>query len=102
MRAGGKDELHQLVRNGLLQQFALHAFKRGHTTTDYVQWWAAVDPYYVKYTALYEPWFVVDRMLNPEYDVRFRGEFPPSLLPSLLLALPSAHSLQVMAPPIKF
>ena len=46
---------------------------QGHGPTDYKKWFGAEYPYYIEYVSGYEPWFIIDRSLNPFYDASFRG-----------------------------
>lgn len=46
---------------------------QGHAPTDYRRWFAAKEPYSIKFDEGYEPWFIVDRFQNPFYDEVFRG-----------------------------
>ena len=41
--------------------------------TEYDRWFRSDKPYQVGWTKDYEPWFIVDRFLNPFYDSVFRG-----------------------------
>ncbi len=46
---------------------------QGHNCTDYNKWFQADKPYEVEYHDGYEPWFIIDRFMNPFYDSVFRG-----------------------------
>ena len=46
---------------------------QGHRATDYDKWFKANELYDIEYSAGYEPWFIIDRFLNPFYDASFRG-----------------------------
>lgn len=41
--------------------------------TEYDRWFRSSKPYQVGWTKDYEPWFIVDRFINPFYDSVFRG-----------------------------
>lgn len=46
---------------------------QGHNCTNYQKWFKTDKPYSAGWTIDYEPWFIVDRFLNPFYDSVFRG-----------------------------
>lgn len=45
----------------------------GHRSTNYKKWFAAGEPYPIKFKSGYEPYVLVSRALMPWYDERFRG-----------------------------
>jgi glycosyltransferase-like protein LARGE len=46
---------------------------QGHNSTDYKRWYTSDTPYPIEWHDGYEPWFIIDRRLNPFYDQSFRG-----------------------------
>ena len=71
--ARSKRELGAMVRSRLVHQFALYLFREGHNSTEYDRWFGATQPYAVRWQQDYEPWFIIDRFANPQYDQLFRG-----------------------------
>jgi hypothetical protein len=45
----------------------------GPNSTDYKKWFSTDQPYAIRTRTEYEPWFLIDRHLNPFYDSAFRG-----------------------------
>ncbi|GFH20543.1 glycosyltransferase-like protein LARGE2, partial [Haematococcus lacustris] len=69
---GGKAKLVKLVKEEKMCSF--HAvYPEGHGPTQYPTWYKSTWPYKITHKPLFEPWFIVDRRLNPWYDARFRG-----------------------------
>eukprot|EP00877_Chromochloris_zofingiensis_P009613 jgi/Chrzof1/4905/Cz15g04010.t1 len=68
-----KSGLAEMVANREIHQFALYLFREGHNCTNYQKWFKTDKPYSAGWTIDYEPWFIVDRFLNPFYDSVFRG-----------------------------
>lgn len=48
-------------------------FLQGHNSTDYNKWFSTHEPYPIEWHDGYEPWFIIDRHMNPFYDSSFRG-----------------------------
>lgn len=70
---GTKAKLKPLVDQDQVFQFAGKLFQKGHKPTNYTKWFSTSEDYQVQYEVSFEPWFMVDRFLNPFYDSRFRG-----------------------------
>eukprot|EP00195_Chlamydomonas_chlamydogama_P004801 CAMPEP_0202898276 /NCGR_PEP_ID=MMETSP1392-20130828/6833_1 /ASSEMBLY_ACC=CAM_ASM_000868 /TAXON_ID=225041 /ORGANISM="Chlamydomonas chlamydogama, Strain SAG 11-48b" /LENGTH=372 /DNA_ID=CAMNT_0049584147 /DNA_START=271 /DNA_END=1389 /DNA_ORIENTATION=- len=68
-----KAGLMPLLDSGHLQPFARQAYPRGHNCTDFKRWFSTSKPYHIEYLVNCEPWFMVWRQHNPNYDARFRG-----------------------------
>ncbi|GAX72606.1 hypothetical protein CEUSTIGMA_g62.t1 [Chlamydomonas eustigma] len=71
--AGGKAAIVDLVDKLQAITFASTVYAKGHACTDFKKWYSSGTPYNTTLTSNCEPWFMVSRFINPEYDVRFRG-----------------------------
>ncbi|KAL6753808.1 glycosyl-transferase for dystroglycan-domain-containing protein [Haematococcus lacustris] len=69
----GKQGLVELVRGRRMCYFQENNYRQGHNSTLFPTWYQSSWPYKVSYTPLYEPWYIVDRFLNPWYDARYRS-----------------------------
>ncbi|KAJ9508090.1 hypothetical protein QJQ45_021437 [Haematococcus lacustris] len=68
----GKEQLVKLVKANQMCYF-MKSWPAGHGATNSEAWYKSPWPYKVHHTPRYEPWYIVDRSLNPWYDARFRG-----------------------------
>lgn len=69
----GKRLLKPYLQTGKIQTFAEETYPKGHNCTNFTKWQQTTEPFAVQYTVNCEPWYIIDRLLNPPYDVRFRG-----------------------------
>jgi len=46
---------------------------QGHGPTNFTRWFDSKDAYSINWAPGFEPWFIIDRHLNPWYDSAFRG-----------------------------
>lgn len=72
-RNAEKKHLLKFIAKGIVHQFNVKVFAKGHSVTNYSNWFSVEDPYSVRYQEFYEPWVVIDRKAAPWHDVRFRG-----------------------------
>ncbi|GAX72769.1 hypothetical protein CEUSTIGMA_g225.t1 [Chlamydomonas eustigma] len=68
-----KSLLVESIRKHIAGPFDFKRFPQGHNCTRFNQWFISSQSYKIKYGARYEPWTIVDRMVAPWHDARFRG-----------------------------
>eukprot|EP01006_Ploeotia_vitrea_P022986 TRINITY_DN55434_c0_g1_i1.p1 TRINITY_DN55434_c0_g1~~TRINITY_DN55434_c0_g1_i1.p1 ORF type:complete len:328 (+),score=54.52 TRINITY_DN55434_c0_g1_i1:77-985(+) len=66
--------LKQQWEQGVVEAFHVARYPKGHSPTNYSQWWSAQGaPYGVQYADGYEPYILVHKNAVPKYDERFVG-----------------------------
>ncbi|KAG1666443.1 hypothetical protein FOA52_015113 [Chlamydomonas sp. UWO 241] len=71
---GDKARLMVSVKSGQAGPFDTERFPQGHASTLFDKWYTAEGgPYHIEYGSRYEPWTIVDRVVAPWHDARFRG-----------------------------
>lgn len=61
------------TQNRSIVRFASQQFAVGHRQTNFAKWFQTEDWYTVDFKPQFEPWFIIDRLSGPLYDVNFRG-----------------------------